>query len=294
LINLTFSNRTERILEDGGDSIAPPPRPRVGGSLLPAKPILASTSCARRADQSLAESASSADESGVAKPAEPAAVVAPAVAAPVAEPAVVAPAVAALVAEPAVVAPAVAAPVAEPAVVAPAVAAPVAEPAVVAPAVAEPAVAEPAVADVAKPAIVESAVTIVDQSSVADPAVNESVFNHMDQDLQHDNHFPSPALPPRTPSPQSRQGASRTEGGIFRGYATGNAVDMADIDFDEQPADHRPRNDRGKILFFTSRDPNARPHLSMRHLVTPSLHSILSDLSDEFSPVRSTLSAELY
>jgi hypothetical protein len=32
----------------------------------------------------------------------------------------------------------------------------------------------------------------------------------------------------------------------------------------------------------------------MRHLVTPSLHSILSDLGNQYSPVRSKSSAELY
>jgi hypothetical protein len=67
---------------------------------------------------------------------------------------------------------------------------------------------------------------------------------------------------------------------------------MADLD--EQPAKHHPRDRKGKVLFFTSRDPNARPHLSMKHSVTPSLHSILSDLGNEYSPLRSKSSAELY
>jgi hypothetical protein len=105
----------------------------------------------------------------------------------------------------------------------------------------------------------------------------------MDQDLQDCVHSPSPA--PCTPSPQPLQGASRTAGGVFRGHATGNAVNIGD--FDQQPADLLHKDWKGKVLFYISHDPDARPHLSMKHSVTPSLHSILSDLGNQYSPVRS-------
>ena len=293
---LTFSNRTEQILEDSGDSIAPPPRRRVGVGLLPALPILASTSCARRTDEPIAESAlnkPSVDKSAVAKSeSEP-------VAEPIAESSVTDTCVAELaIAESAVTDTRVAElAIAEPAS---------AESCAAISSVAEPAVAKSIAksaagvdeAAVEKAAVDQSTVdqsdvdqSVVDQSSVDNSGVAEhAVADHMDEDHQHDIHCPSPAPPPRTPSPEPLQGASRTEGGIFRGRATGNVVNMADLD--EQPAEPHPRDRTGRVLFFTSRDPDARPHLSMRHLVTPSLHSILSDLGNQYSPVRSKSSAD--
>jgi hypothetical protein len=258
LIFLTFSNRTEQILEDGGDSIAPPPRRRVSASLLPAKPVLASMSCAHRADQPVAESAAespSVDESGVAESAQSG----------VAEPAVAKSAKSAI---------------------------------------AKPTVAESAVAESVdeKAAVDQSAVdkSIVDQSSIDQSVIDQSGIDKsvvdksgvdksgidksgVDKSSDQDSHFSSPAPAPCTPSPQPLQGASRMEGGIFRGHATGNAENMADLD--EQPAEHHPGDRKGKVLFFTSRDPDAWPYLSMKHSVTPSLHSILSDLGNEYSPV---------
>ena len=138
-----------------------------------------------------------------------------------------------------------------------------------------------------KSAVDESAIdkSGVDKSSLAERAS----VDQMDQDLQDRVHSPSPA--PRTPSPQPLHGASRTAGGIFRGHATGNADNIGDLD--QQPADHLHRDQKGKVLFYISRDPDARPHLSMKHSVTPSLHSILSDLGNEYSPVRSKSSTDL-
>lgn len=245
--------------------------------MLPAKPVLASTSCARRADQPAVE------QSDVDEPASDRNVVAKSVSN---EAAVDNPAVN----ESAVDLPAVEKSLVDKVAVDPSV---TDKPAIDQPAVdqltiAQSAVDQPAVdqstldvSTVDKSAVDQSAIdkSGVDKSSVAERAP----VDHMDQDLQDRVHSPSPA--PRTPSPQPLHGASRTAGGVFRGHATGNAVNIGDLD--QQPADHLHRDRQGKVLFYISRDPDARPHLSMKHSVTPSLHSILSDLGNNYSPVRS-------
>ncbi len=97
-------------------------------------------------------------------------------------------------------------------------------------------------------------------------------------------------ISPPPPNQLELQGASHTTGGIFRGRAYGNnpnIVDLADEDDNLIPI-------MGKIyLYITGDDPATWDLLTMkrsiviRHLLTSSLTTILQEIGDRHSPVRS-------
>jgi hypothetical protein len=78
-------------------------------------------------------------------------------------------------------------------------------------------------------------------------------------------------------------GASRTTGGIFRGKAVGNALDMADfnMELESVPA----LTDTGKVLLFTSHEKDAEP-MSMKFRANEPLSSVLSGLGKLYSPIK--------
>lgn len=78
-------------------------------------------------------------------------------------------------------------------------------------------------------------------------------------------------------------GASRITGGIFRGKAVGNALDMADlnIELESVPA----LTDTGRVLLFTSREKDAEP-MSMKFKANEPLSSVLSGLGKLYSPIK--------
>jgi hypothetical protein len=104
-----------------------------------------------------------------------------------------------------------------------------------------------------------------------------------------------------------RQGASRTTGAIFRGRAIGNNFNMADAgmccsilkfsqvfifflsSLDEMNEDSEKIHQipSGKVLLYTSRDDNARPVMSMKHKTIEQLPTILKEVAQKFSPIRS-------
>lgn len=89
----------------------------------------------------------------------------------------------------------------------------------------------------------------------------------------------------RTPSPKP-QGASRTEGGILRGRAKGNVFNFGDAD--EDPVPQAPRAKVvGRVLVYEHGGAGAEPRFSMKQEVTSSLESVLVQLGDMHSPVRS-------
>jgi len=97
-------------------------------------------------------------------------------------------------------------------------------------------------------------------------------------------------ISPPPPNQLELQGASRTTGGIFRGRAYGNnpnIADLADEDDNLIPI-------MGKIyLYITGDDPatwdllTMKCSIVMRHLLTSSLATILQEIGDRHSPVRS-------
>jgi hypothetical protein len=91
-----------------------------------------------------------------------------------------------------------------------------------------------------------------------------------------------------THSPSQLQGASRTTGGILRGRADGNVFNWADGP-DFPPVKEVPVG--GKVHVYTSHvNPMTEtPQMSLTHEVTSSLTSILSNLAELFSPIRSKL-----
>jgi hypothetical protein len=88
----------------------------------------------------------------------------------------------------------------------------------------------------------------------------------------------------RTPSPDN-QGASRTEGGILRGRAKGNTFSFGDDeDHVEEPARAKIV---GRVLVYESRLAGAEASFSMKQQVTPSLKDVLIRLGEKQSPIRS-------
>lgn len=86
------------------------------------------------------------------------------------------------------------------------------------------------------------------------------------------------------------RGASRTTGGIIRGRAYGNHPNIADLA--DQEDSFIPII--GKIyLYITSNHPmtwdftSMKHHLVIKHQVTTSLSTILQEIGDRHSPVRS-------
>ena len=92
----------------------------------------------------------------------------------------------------------------------------------------------------------------------------------------------------RSPSPEL-QGSSRTEGGLFRGRAAGIAPNIADIEMGDATgdADDDLASLMGRVHLFTTRDPTAKPYLTMKHRVTPNLEPILTQLGINYSPIKS-------
>ena len=85
------------------------------------------------------------------------------------------------------------------------------------------------------------------------------------------------------------QGSSRTEGGLFRGQAAGIAPNIADMEMDDATgdADEDLASLMGRVHLFTTRDPTAKPYLTMKHRVTPNLEPILTQLGINYSPIKS-------
>lgn len=86
------------------------------------------------------------------------------------------------------------------------------------------------------------------------------------------------------------QGASRTTGGIFRGRAYGNNPNIADLDAQDDSLIPLI----GKIyLYTTANDPTTwdfttmKHRIAIKHQVTSSLATILKEIGDRHSPVRS-------
>lgn len=84
------------------------------------------------------------------------------------------------------------------------------------------------------------------------------------------------------------QGASRVTGGILRGRAQGNVFNNADADCDvalDPGFEHRI----GRVQVYTTyADPTiTKPHMELKHQVTPKLTQVLRVLSRKYSPVRS-------
>ena len=79
-------------------------------------------------------------------------------------------------------------------------------------------------------------------------------------------------------------GASRTEGGQFRGRAAGNAFTFGDT-----MALDTISPLMGRIVLYDSRATNAVPVFAVKQPVAPDLKSVLSSLALKFSPIRSQL-----
>lgn len=88
----------------------------------------------------------------------------------------------------------------------------------------------------------------------------------------------------RTPSP-GLQGASRTEGGHFRGRASGNAPAFGDTAQDTGLDLVSPL--MGHIVLYDSHAVNGAPLFFVSQPVAHDLKSILPALSSKYSPIRS-------
>jgi hypothetical protein len=88
----------------------------------------------------------------------------------------------------------------------------------------------------------------------------------------------------RTPSP-GLQGASRTEGGHFRGRASGNAPAFGDTTQDTGLDLVSPL--MGHVVLYNSQAVNGAPLFFVSQPVAPNLKSILPALSSKYSPIRS-------
>jgi hypothetical protein len=75
------------------------------------------------------------------------------------------------------------------------------------------------------------------------------------------------------------------KGGILRGHATGNVVNMAG-ELESQTLNHSNSNLTGNVLLYRSCKA-ASPAMTMRHQVTPELEPILSSLGGRYSPIES-------
>ena len=105
-----------------------------------------------------------------------------------------------------------------------------------------------------------------DSADPADVTADKSAIG------QEDRHSPSPAL----------QGASRTEGGWFRGRATGNAFKFGDTTVLDPSCPLM-----GRVVLYDSQAANAVPVFAVKQPVAPDLKSVLSSLASKFSPIRS-------
>ena len=96
------------------------------------------------------------------------------------------------------------------------------------------------------------------------------------------------ASPPLTH--KDLQGASRTHGGIFQGRAHGNQPNMDDYqDLIDEPL---PIPGKVHVYVSTSQDPAdwalaAMSRQVFKHIVNPSLRTVLHALSDKHSPIQS-------
>lgn len=95
----------------------------------------------------------------------------------------------------------------------------------------------------------------------------------------------SPPLPHK-----DLQGASRTHGGIFRGRAHGNQHNIED--YPDLRDDPLPIPGKVHVYVSTSQDPADWALATMsrqvfKHVVNPSLRTVLHALSDRHSPIRS-------
>jgi hypothetical protein len=88
----------------------------------------------------------------------------------------------------------------------------------------------------------------------------------------------------RTPSPKPH-GASRIDGGIIRGRANGNVFNFGDVDMDHVSHQTRPKV-VGRVLVYDDRKSD-EPSFSIKQEVTDDLKEILTCLGDKHSPVRS-------
>ena len=104
------------------------------------------------------------------------------------------------------------------------------------------------------------------------------------QSITHSN------APSHDPSPfqfEDLQGASRVTGGILRGNALGSHLNWGDA---PQLMDNEPEFQSapmGKVFLFSSRDEDARPHLSITTQTASQLSPILKELSAKYLPIRS-------
>ena len=105
-----------------------------------------------------------------------------------------------------------------------------------------------------------------DSAELADVTADESASG------QDDRRSPSPAP----------QGASRTEGGRFRGRANGNVLSFGDA-----PAVDALCPLMGRVVLYDSRASNAEPVFAVKQPVAPDLKLVLSSLALKFSPIRS-------
>ena len=88
----------------------------------------------------------------------------------------------------------------------------------------------------------------------------------------------------RTPSPDL-QGASRTTGGVFRGRAVGNVLNVADAVMMSTAEDPGPAI-TGRVLIYENKTDN-EPAFTMKHIVTSDLRPILTRLAEKHPPIRS-------
>jgi len=103
-----------------------------------------------------------------------------------------------------------------------------------------------------------------------------------------DIHMQSPPRLNRSPM-IDLQGASRVTGGILRGRAQGNVFNNADA----IPLDYGLEHRIGRVQVYTAyADPTiVKPHMELKHAVTPNLTKVLRVLSRKYSPVRSMVSS---
>jgi hypothetical protein len=127
----------------------------------------------------------------------------------------------------------------------------------------------------------------------ADPDANIEEADNADADLEGANNDNANADVEdavsvdlnRTPSPKP-QGASRSEGGVFRGRAKGNGFSFGDAGDDPTPEVVREKV-VGRVLVYEDGTSNAKPRFGMKQDVTSSLEAVLVQLSTVHSPVRS-------
>ena len=82
-----------------------------------------------------------------------------------------------------------------------------------------------------------------------------------------------------------KQGASRTTGGVSRGHAAGNVLNIADT-FAKSSVEDPPFVTSGRVLVFENKT-DAEPAFTMKHIITSDLRPILARLADLHAPIRS-------